>query len=323
MQIFIAGATGVLGRRLVRQFRERCHHVVGLARSEQNEAIIRELGGESRRADLFNADSVARAVEGSEIVVHAATAIPSTPKPRAEDWKTNDRIRREGTRALAEAAAKTGAAALVVQSITWVARPADQSAFDEDSPVHPDAVTQSAAEMEEIAREAGSKHGFDATTLRFSWFHSADSWHTRYFGEQLLARKFPIVGKGDAVWSWIHLDDAAGAMVTATEKHRSGLWHVTDNTPVSAAEYLGAFARRLGAPEPRHVPEWLARLMAGREAVNFMTSSTRTSGARFQRDFCWTPRFAGYEQALDQIVGQWRQENFLGQARQSAAAAGA
>jgi nucleoside-diphosphate-sugar epimerase len=318
MQIFIAGATGVLGRRLLRQFRERGHRVVGLARSEKNEAIIRELGGESRQADLFNVDSLAEAAEGSEIVLHAATAIPTSSKPRVEDWKMNDRIRREGTRALAEAAARIGVAALVVQSITWVARPADQSPFDEDSPVHPDAVTQSAAEMEEIAREAGSKHHFDAMTLRFAWFHSADSWHTRYFGEQLLARKFPIIGKGDAIWSWIHLDDAAGAMVKAAENHRAGLWHVTDNVPVSSGEYLGAFARRLEAPEPRRVPEWLARLMAGREAVNFMTSSTRTSSARFQRDFGWAPRFAGYEQALNQIVGEWRQDNFLGLGKRAA-----
>lgn len=319
MKIFIAGATGVLGRRLVRQFRERGHGIIGLARSAKNEATIRGLGGESRQADLFDADSLARAAEGTEVVIHAATAIPTSPKPRAEDWKMNDRIRRDGTRALAEAAARIGAAALLVQSITWVARPADQSAFDEDSPVNPDAITQSAADMEAIAIEAGSQHGFAATVLRFASFHSADSWHTRYFGEQLAARRFPIVGKGDAIWSLIHLEDAASAFVAAAEGRRGGLWHVTDNAPVSSAEYLRAFAARLGAREPRQVPEWLARLLAGRKAVNFLVSSTRTSGAGFQRDFGWTPRYAGYKQALDEIVGQWRRENFLGLGTQMAA----
>ena len=319
MKIFIAGATGVLGRRLVRQFRKRGHSVVGLARSARNEATIRGLGGESRQADIFDADSLARAAEGAEVVIHAATAIPTSPKPRAEDWKMNDWIRRDGTRALAAAAAQVGAAALLVQSITWVARPADQSAFDEDSPVNPDAITQSAADMEAIVQEAGSKHGFAAAVLRFAWFHAADSWHSRYFGEQLATRRFPIMGHGDAVWSWIHLDDAASAFVAAAENRRGGLWHVTDNEPVASGEYLRAFAERLAVRAPRQVPEWLARLVAGRAAVNFMMSSTRTSGARFQRDFDWAPRFAGYEQALDQIVGEWRQENFLGLGKRMAA----
>src|SRR5580704_5915446 len=104
MKVFIAGATGVLGRRLVQQFIERGHSAVCAARSAKNEITIGKLRGESRRADLFDADSLARAAEGSDVVIHAATAIPTSAKPRPEDWKTNDRIRREGTRALAEAA---------------------------------------------------------------------------------------------------------------------------------------------------------------------------------------------------------------------------
>ena len=97
MKVFIAGATGVLGRSLIRQFRERGHSAIGMARSTENENAIRKLGGESRRADLFDADSLARAAEGADVIVHAATAIPTKTKPRPEDWKTNDRIRSEGT----------------------------------------------------------------------------------------------------------------------------------------------------------------------------------------------------------------------------------
>jgi nucleoside-diphosphate-sugar epimerase len=312
MKIFIAGATGVLGRRLVQQFQERGHNVIGMARNAKNEATIRSLGGESRAADLFDAESLAQAADGADVVIHAATAIPTNPKPRPEDWKLNDRIRRDGTRALGRAAAKVGAKQFLVQSITWVARPPDQSAFDESSPLRPDPNIQSTADMETMAREDGATYGFGVAILRCAWFHTADSGHTRLFGQQLAAGKLRIIGKGDAVWSFIHVDDAASAFVTAAESGRSGLWHVTDDQPVSAGEYLRSLAERIGAAEPRRVPTWFARIVAGKMAVDFMTSSTRTSNARFRRDFHWTPRYPSYREALDQIVDEWRRENFLG-----------
>ena len=102
----------------------------------------------------------------------------------------------------------------LVQSITWVARPENQSAFDEDSPPHTDFITRSTVEMETIARDTANKEGFKAAILRCGWFHAPDAAHTRYFGAQLLARKLPIIGKGDAMWQWIHVDDAASAFVT-------------------------------------------------------------------------------------------------------------
>ncbi len=312
MKIFIAGATGVLGRRLIQQFHERGHNVVGMARSDKNEITIQQCGGESRRADLFDANSLTRAADGADVVIHAATAIPTSAKPRPEDWKLNDRIRRDGTRALARAAANVGAKQFLVQSITWVARPADQSAFDENSPLRPEPNIQSTADMETMAREDGATYGFGVAILRCAWFHSADSGHSRLFGQQLAQRKLPIIGRGDAVWSFVHVDDAANAFVVAAEARRSGLWHVTDDQPVASGEYLRNLAQRIGAVEPRRVPRWIARIVAGKMAVDFMTSSTRTSNARFRRDFNWKPRYPSYREALDQIVGEWRRENFLG-----------
>jgi 2-alkyl-3-oxoalkanoate reductase len=319
MKIFIAGATGVLGRRLVKQFRDRGHVVQALARNTKNEATIHALGAESRSGDLFYADSLARAGEGADVVIHAATAIPTGAKPSPSDWQTNDRIRREGTRALSECAARVGAKLFLVQSITWVARPANQGSFDEDSPFHPDAITRSTEEMETIANEAGERSGFGVGILRFGWFYSADSAHTRYFGENLAARKLPIIGKGDAIWSWIHVEDAASAFVTVAEAQSSGLWHVVDNEPVVSSDYLRYFAKRLGAAEPRHVPVWLARMLAGSAAVDFMTSSTRTSNERFRREFNWNPRFPSYREGLEEVIARWRAENFLGLSARSAA----
>jgi len=319
MKIFIAGATGVLGRRLVNQFRDRGHVVRALARNKKNETTIHALGAESRHGDLFHADSLARAAEGSDVIIHAATAIPTGARPGPNEWQMNDQIRRDGTRALAECAARVGAKQFLVQSITWVARPANQTEFDEESPFHTDAITQSASEMETIAREAGERSGFGVGILRFGWFYCADSAHTRYFGENLAARKLPIIGKGDAIWSWIHLDDAAGAFVALAEAQRSGLWHVVDDEPVAAADYLRYFAKRLGAPEPRHVPLWLARILAGSAAVDFMTASTRTSNRKFREELGWKPRYPSYREGLAEVIPHWRSENFAGLGARSAA----
>lgn len=311
MNVFVAGGTGVLGRGLLRQLRERGHHVFALARNSENEQRIRQLGGEPRRADLFDAGSLARAAEGCEVVIHAATAIPSAQRPRPKDWVLNDRIRREGTRALTEAAAKVGAKLYLQQSIAWLARPADGSPFDEDSPPRPDEITQSALDGEQIAQEAGAKHGFRVSVLRCGWFYGPDARHTRMFGQMLVARKLPIVGDGNAIWALLHTEDAAGAFVAAAEARQSGLWHVVDNEPVSSAEFLTYFAQKLGAKPPRRVPIWLAKIAAGKRAVEFMTASTRTTNTRFRQATGWMPQFPSYREGIEQIVAAWRAERFL------------
>jgi nucleoside-diphosphate-sugar epimerase len=316
MKVFIAGATGVLGRRLIQQLHARGHAVLGLARNAKNEETIRSLGGEPRSGDLFDADSLARAADGAEVMIHAATAIPVNAKPGPRDWEMNNRIRVEGTCALVEATERVGAKMIVVQSITWIARPSDGSAFDEYSAFNSDPTIQSTAEMETIAREAGERDGFHTAILRCGWFQGSDAAHTRSFGKLLAERKLPIItskgGISDAVWSFIHADDAARAFVAAVEAGRGGLWHVTDNQPVLSEIYLREMAQRIGAPAPRKVPKWLAKLFADEAAVNFMTSSTRTSNALFRRDFGWTPKFPSYREALDEIVNAWRTEGFLG-----------
>jgi nucleoside-diphosphate-sugar epimerase len=308
MRVFIAGATGVLGRGLIRQFREHSHEVVGLVRSPEGEQIVHSLGGQPRHADLYDADALARAAEGTDVIIHAATAIPVKTRPRAGDWASNDRIRREGTRALSQTAARIGARLYLQQSITWVARPPDGSAFDEDSPAQPDAVTQSALDGERIALEAGRQTGMVVGVLRCGWFYGPDSPHTRMMADGLRKRSMPIIGDGEAVWSCLHTEDAAGVFVAAAETGRGGLWHVVDDRPTTAREFLTGFARRLGAPPPRRMPVGLVRLMAGRYAVEFLTASTRTSNARIRQDLGWSPRYATFEEGLDQVVACWREQ---------------
>src|SRR5712664_4824697 len=156
MKVFIAGASGVLGRRLIRQLTARGHSVIGQVRSPKSESAVKEAGGQPRHADLFDAESLAKAAEGCDTVIHAATAIPTKQKPAPADWAMNDHIRRKGTRCLTEAAAKIGAKTYLQQSITWVARPKNESPFDEDSPLASEPAIKSAIDAEAIAREAES-----------------------------------------------------------------------------------------------------------------------------------------------------------------------
>jgi 2-alkyl-3-oxoalkanoate reductase len=311
VRIFIAGSTGVLGRGLIRQFLAQGHSVIGLARDLKGEQLIQSLGGESRRADIFDAGQLARAAQGADVVVHAATSIPAKTRTKPQDWAMNDRLRRDGVRALTECASKIKAKLYLQQSIVWVARPEDGSFFDETSQPRPDAVTLSALDAERLAFEAGERHGFNVSVLRCGMFYGPEAGHTRMMGQLLRRRKLPIIGRGDAMLSCLHTEDAASAFVAAAKRNATGLWHVVDDRTVMVKELLTDFAKRLGAPAPRRVPIWLARLLAGSQAVSFFTLSTRTSNARFRQDFNWSPRYPDYSEGLDRVIAAWKAEGFL------------
>src|SRR5712691_7784790 len=310
MRVFVAGATGVIGRRLVRQLVARGHVAVGLTRTEAGERTVRSLGGEPRRADLFDADALTKAAEGCSVVVHVATAIPTKLRTTPRDWAMNDRIRREGTTCLTTAAARVGAGAYLQQSIVWAVRGPDGATFDEDAPPVSDPILASSLDGERIAREAGAAHGFRAAILRCGGFYSSDGWHTRIFGESLVQGRPVLVDGGAAVWSWLHAEDAASAFLAASEWPKSGVWHIVDDRPVSLSEYLGALARRLGTRPPRRLPRSLARLVLGRYTAELLTSSFATSNARFRSDFRWQPTYPTFAEGLDEVVAAWQSEGF-------------
>ena len=310
MRVFVAGATGVLGRRLVRRLVARGHSAVGLTRTEAGDQIVRSLGGEPRRADLFDADALTNAAEGCSVVVHVATAIPTKLRTNRKDWAENDRIRREGTKCLTTAAARVGAGAYLQQGIVWAVRGPDGQTFDEDAHPVNDPILASSLDGERIAREAGAAHGFRTAILRCGGFYSSDGWHTRIFGESLVRGRPVLVDGGSAIWSWIHADDAATAFLAASEWPKSGVWHVVDDRPVALSDYLGALARRLGARPPRHLPRSLAHLVLGRYTAELLTSSFATSNARFRSDFRWQPTYPTFAEGLDEVVAAWRSEGF-------------
>src|SRR5256884_855423 len=215
MRVFVAGATGVLGRRLVRQLVARGHSAVGLTRNEAGDRLVRSLGGEPRRANLFDADSLTKAAERCSVVVHAATAIPTKVRTNPRDWTMNDRIRREGTKCLTTAAARVGAGAYLQQSVVWAVRGPNGATFDEDAPPVSDPILTSSLDGERIAREAAAAYGFRVAILRCGGVFSSDGWDPPGFGGSRFRRRPVPVDGGSAASSWIHPDDAARALPSA------------------------------------------------------------------------------------------------------------
>ena len=310
MRAFVAGASGVLGHRIVRELVSRGHSVVGLVRSEASEATVRSMGGETRRADLFDAGALATAAEGCDVIIRAATAIPTKVRTGPTDWAMNDRIRREGTRSLVAAAVRVGARAFLQESIVWAVGTLDGRPFDEDAPPAADPVFASALDAERIAREAGASQGFDTLTLRCGGFYSSDSWHTRILAESMAKGRPVLISRASPVWSLIHTDDAANAFVTAAEAPKTGVWHVVDDRPVPLSAFLGELAIRLGARPPRRMPRWLARMFLGRYGTRILSSSFSTSNARLRRDFGWRPSFPTYLEGVEEIAAAWKAEGF-------------
>ncbi len=157
MNVFVAGATGVLGRRLVAELSTRNHHVVGLTRDARGDELVEENGGEPRRGDILDRESLVDTTEGCDVLIHAATAIPTSQKPSDEEWTRNDLVRVEGARNLVAVADEIDAKRLLLQSIVWVARQPDGSQFDEETTPNPDRVTRSALEAERVVRQGGEK----------------------------------------------------------------------------------------------------------------------------------------------------------------------
>lgn len=315
MSVFVTGATGVLGSRLVKRLADQGHDVIGLVRDDAGVTLLEERGGESRRGDVLDPDSLGRAMdEEVDAIVHAATAIPVKTKPTEEDWARNDRVRLEGAKNLLDVA--DDFERFVFPSAVWLARQPDGSPFDEESERHPDRATRSAAEVEDLLQERAASDGFDATILRCGFFYAPDADHTRSWGEQLRAGDLPIVGGGllgrrDAAFSFLHADDAARAFVAALEADASGVYHVVDDEPVTVAEFFETFANLLDAPEPSRIPGWLARFFVGKVTAETLTSPMPTSNERFHREVGWEPAYPTYREGLAQVVETWREDGPL------------
>ncbi|WP_306054201.1 NAD-dependent epimerase/dehydratase family protein [Natronococcus wangiae] len=319
MHVFVAGATGDLGRPLVRELVDRDHDVTGLARDERGDRRVERAGGVPHRGDVLATDSLEAGAADADVIVHAATRIPTGPKPTATDWRRNDRVRFEGARNLLEVADAVGVDRLAFPSVVWAYRRRGRGAVAVGDPPAADRTTRSAVETERLLR-AAADDGFDVTILRYGLFYGPASTQTHLFGRRLLAGRLPIVGGGplgrtETLVSAIHATDAARAMAAAIEAGATGTYHVVDERPVTTATFFETFADVLEAGAPRRIPGWLARPIVGRDVVGLLTNDFPTTNDRFTRTVGWNPQYPTVEEGLAAVVDRWLDRGRLRETR--------
>jgi len=305
MRVFVAGATGAIGTRLVPQLIEHGHQVIGTYRSPGNAERVRALGAEPVALDLLDPRAVRQAILDArpEAIIHQATALAGARFGRSLDrsFGPTNRLRTQGTDALLAAAREAGVRRFVAQSFASYRYAREGGPVKtEDDPLDPDPPA--------MAREtnAAMRHLDEAVTnaggiaLRYGGFYGAAN---DGLVRPVRKRQFPVIGEGGGISSFIHLDDAAAATVLALDHDGAGLYNIVDDEPAPMSQWLPALAAALGAKPPRHVPLWLARLIAGKGMVMMASGSRGASNAKAKRELGWTLRYPSWRQGFAAAYG--------------------
>lgn len=307
MRILIVGGSGVIGRHLVPLLVQRGHDVTALARSDQSAERLAQLGARAAKGDILAADTLGPALAGQDVVIHAATSIPRTFPGRPAEFATNDRIRRDGTRNLLAAARAAGTAAVVAQSIVWVHGDQRGAWIDEDAPLRPVRLAQSAVDMESQLRAFAGESGARVQVLRCSGLYAVEAWHTREILDRLKRRLAPVIGNGDNFQCFVHAEDVASAFALAAETDRPGAtYFVTDDEPARLGDYLRWLARAWGAPEPMRVPHFMARIALGQEMIDAYTASLRCRNDHIKSALGWAPKYPTFRDGYAEVLPRLR-----------------
>jgi nucleoside-diphosphate-sugar epimerase len=296
MRVFVTGASGAIGSRLVPQLIDAGHTVIGAHHSAAAAERLGGLGAEPVRLDLLDAEAVRAAVLASapDAIVHQATALAGARWGRSLDktFAVTNRLRTEGTDALLAAAREAGVRRFVAQSFApYLYARQGGPVKTEDDPVDAAPPRHTSQTYAAIARLEQAATGFGGIALRYGGFYGAES--DALIGP-VRKRMYPVVGDGGGIFPWLHLDDAAAATVLALEHSGPAIYNIVDDEPAPIRDWLPVLARALGAGPPRHVPAWLARLVAGPAAVVMATTARGASNARARRELGWTPRYPSW-----------------------------
>ncbi len=311
MKVFVAGASGAIGRPLIAQLIAAGHEVTGMTRRAERAEEIRDAGADCVVCDVFEPAALADAVAAAapEVVVHELTSLPPELDPRKKGiYDANNRIRIEGTRNLISAAQAAGAGRFVAQSISFIYLPVGGWVKGEEDPVIEGAPGEFGAGVDatmDLERQVAEAEGLDGLVLRYGFFYGPGTSYAAdgHQASEVGRRRFPIVGEGDAVFSFVHVDDAASATVAACERGAPGVYNVSDDEPAPLREWLPVYAEALGTKPPRRLPAWLVRLIAGKETVAFATTLRGASNAKAKRELGWQPRYASWRQGFSETLG--------------------
>jgi 2-alkyl-3-oxoalkanoate reductase len=315
MKVFVAGAGGAMGQQLVPRLIADGHEVVGMIRSESKQDLIRDLGGRPVVADALDREAVARIVGEAEpeVIVHQLTAIPGNLEPRHfdRDFAATNRLRTEGTDHLLAAARDVGTRRFIAQSyVGWPYARDGGPVKAEDDPLDPDPPAQFRRTLEAIRHlEAAvtSADGLEGLVLRYGAFYGpGTSIGQTPEGAQVEAvrkRRFPVVGSGAGVWSFVQIEDAATATAAAVTAGAPGIYNVVDDDPAPVSEWLPGLAAAVEAKPPRRVPRWLGRLVAGEAATVMMTESRGASNAKAKRELAWELHYPSWRTGFSAGLG--------------------
>jgi nucleoside-diphosphate-sugar epimerase len=306
MKVFVAGATGVVGRHLLPLL--SAHDVVAMTRSASKAAALRSAGTNTVVANALDKDAVRVAVleAAPDVIVDELTEIPPNANFRRldRDFEVTNRLRTEGTDHLVAAARTAGVRRIVAQSFCgWTYARSGGPVKSEGDPLEPEpprAFQRTLDAIRYLERTLLETPGVEGVLLRYGFFYGPETsiGPSGPVSEAVRARRLPIVGNGAGVWSFVHVADAASATLAAIERGAPGVYNVTDDQPTRVLDWLPALAEALGAKRPLHVPAWLGRLAIGRGGVAMMTENRGASNDKAKRELGWTPRYASVAQGF-------------------------
>jgi nucleoside-diphosphate-sugar epimerase len=308
MRVFVAGATGAIGKQLVPRLVAAGHEVHGMTRSESKQAMLRDLGAVPVVADALDPDQVAEAVGTArpDVIVHQLTAIGALDMRHFDrDFALTNRLRTEGTDHLLSAGQAVGVRRFVAQGVAGYGAYARTGA-----PVKTEEDPLESAPAREMRETLAAIRHLEQAVLGARWTEGIMLRYGAFYGpgtsmapgeeqiELVRKRKFPLVGDGGGVWSFIHVADAAEATVAAVEHGSRGVYNIVDDDPAPVAEWLPALAQELGAKKPMRVPRFVGRLFAGEVGVMMMTELRGASNAKAKRELAWRPAHATWRQGF-------------------------
>jgi nucleoside-diphosphate-sugar epimerase len=319
MRVFVAGATGAIGRRLIYRLVQSGHVVAGMTRTENKAPLLRVLGADPIVVDAFDTDGVVKAIREfrPEVIVNELTAIPGRLNIRKfdEEFTLTNQLRMEGTDNLIAGAREVGVTRFISQS--YAAWPyvrqgsmvkSEDDPFDPNPPIELRNTMEALQYLESVTR---GLQGVKGIVLRYGAFYGPGTSLSEggSLVEDVKRRKFPIIGKGSGMWSFIHIDDAAAATVAAVEHGAAGVYNIVDDDPAPVSEWLPALAEALGAPKPLHVPAFIARFLVGEQGIMMMTQIRGASNAKAKRRLQWNPQWpswrSGFREGLVESTARW------------------
>jgi nucleoside-diphosphate-sugar epimerase len=310
MRVFVAGATGAIGRPLIPRLLEAGHEVTALARTPEKARVLEEQGVETALADAFDPEGVREAVVTArpEVLIHQLTALPHRLNPRkyAEATEPTSRLREQTAPYFLAAAREAGVRRVIFQSISFMVAPQGPPVVDETAPLSDDPITKATATME---RYVTSAEALEGVVLRYGFLYGPGTWYAPdgFMAELARKRQLAIIGSGEGRSSFIHVDDAAGATVLALDHGKPGIYNITDDEPVPQRVWVPELARLIGARKPLHLPAWVVRLMVGRYFVLMGTQLRGNSNAKARAELGCEPRFPHWREGFAAVFGGARE----------------